>query len=78
MRAYQVHVVVDLDSIETAARLSERDSNDLLNEFAKKLRETGERLVASWLPEESPTVLLSNHQFVEMRLPVPDSGSQFD
>src|SRR4030081_459366 len=48
MRGYEVRVAVDLDQVEEAAQRSGRDIDDLLNEFAQRLQETGERLVESW------------------------------
>ena len=72
MRGYEVRVAVDLDQVEELARLSGRDIDDLLNEFAQRLQETGERLVESWSQEESMTprpVLPSGHEIVE----IPDS-----
>jgi hypothetical protein len=73
MRGYEVRVAVDLDQVETAARMSGRDIDDLLNEFAQRLQETGERLVESWSsdPSRSPRpVLPSGHEIVE----IPDSS----
>jgi hypothetical protein len=74
MRGYEVRVAVDLDQVEKAARLSGRDIDDLLNEFAQRLQETGERLVESWSAdrEGSPRpVLPSGHEIVE----IPDSSA---
>jgi hypothetical protein len=76
MRGYEVRVAVDLDQVEQAARLSGRDIDDLLNEFAQRLQETGERLVESWSSEQacSPRpVLPSGHEIVE--IPDPSSAS---
>jgi hypothetical protein len=74
MRGYEVRVAVDLDQVEKAAQLSGRDIDDLLNEFAQRLQETGERLVESWSSESSGSprpVLPSGHEIVE----IPDSSS---
>ena len=73
MRGYEVRVAVDLDQVEKAAKVSGRDIDDLLNEFAQQLQETGERLVESWLSEQTGTarpVLPSGHEIVE----IPDSA----
>jgi hypothetical protein len=72
MRGYEVRVAVDLDQVERAAELSGRDVDDLLNEFAQQLQETGERLVESWvsgIPGTARPVLPSGHEIVE----IPDS-----
>ena len=74
MRGYEVRVAVDLGQVEWAARSSGRDVDDLLNEFAQRLQETGERLVESWNADQSPSprpVLPSGHEIVE----IPDSSS---
>jgi hypothetical protein len=73
MRGYEVRVAVDLDQAEKAARLSGRDIDDLLNEFAQRLQETAERLVESWSGNPSHSarpVLPSGHEIVE----IPDSS----
>ena len=73
MRGYEVRVAVDLDQVEKAARLSGRDIDDLLNEVAQRLQETGERLVESWSSDSSRSprpVLPSGHEIVE----IPDSS----
>jgi hypothetical protein len=73
MRGYEVRVAVDLDKVEQAARSSGREIDDLLNEFAQRLQETGERLVDSWSAEISPSprsVLPSGHEIIE----IPDSS----
>ena len=73
MRGYEVRVAVDLDQVEKAAKLAGRDIDDLLNEFAQQLQETGQRLVESWLSEEPGTtrpVLPSGHEIIDM----PDSA----
>jgi hypothetical protein len=74
MRGYEVRVAVDLDQVERAAQLSGRDIDDLLNEFAQRLQETGERLVESWSAEQSRSprpVLPSGHEIVE----IPDASA---
>lgn len=74
MRGYEVRVAVDMDQVEEAARLSGRDIDDLLNEFAQRIQETAERLVDSWSSEQARSprpVLPSGHEMVE----IPDSSS---
>jgi hypothetical protein len=69
MRGYEVRVAVDLDRAEEAARRSGRDIDDLLNEFAQRLQETGERLVESWSadgPGSPRPVLPSGHEIVDI------------
>jgi hypothetical protein len=69
MRGYEVRVAVDLDRVEEAARRSGRDIDDLLNEFAQRLQETGERLVESWSVDQSWSprpVLPSGHEIVDI------------
>jgi hypothetical protein len=74
MRGYEVRVAVDLDRVEEAARHSGRDIDDLLNEFAQRLQETGESLVESWSADQSGSprpVLPSGHEIVD----IPGSSS---
>ena len=74
MRGYEVRVAVDLDRVEEAARRSGRDIDDLLNEFAQRLQETGEHLVESWSADEawSPRpVVPSGHEIID----IPGSSS---
>jgi hypothetical protein len=69
VRGYEVRVAVDLDQVEDAAKRSGRDIDDLLNEFAQRLQETGERLVQSWSAEQtrsSRRVLPSGHEIVDI------------
>ena len=74
MRGYEVRVAVDLDRVEEAARRSGRDIDDLLNEFAQRLQETGEHLVESWSADESWSprpVVPSGHEIID----IPGSSS---
>jgi hypothetical protein len=69
MRGYEVRVAVDLEKVEQAARRTGRDLDDLLNEFAQRLEETGEHLVESWSagrPSFPRAVLPSGHEIVEI------------
>jgi hypothetical protein len=77
MRGYEVRVAVDLDQVEKAAERSGRDIDDLLNEFAQRLQETGERLVESWSAEQTGLarpVLPSGHEIVEIPDPTGPPG----